>query len=824
MVALEQDESAKTKALARTVTLPVEGMTCAGCASKVERHIAEAAGVLATSVNLATGRAEVSYDPGRTDPSEIAGAVAALGYGVPTDSVALRVAGMTCATCTGRVERALLAVPGVLAARANLGAEEAVADVAAGTATTDQLVAAVISAGYEAEARVGEDERLAAFEARQARAARRETLMLVFSALLSLPLLLMMAAHFAGLAFTLPPLVQLALAAPVQFVAGWRFYAAAWRALRAGTGNMDLLVALGTSAAFLFSLAQLVRGSGFGGGAPALYFETSAVLITLVLLGRWLESRAKRGTTSAIRALMDLRPETARVLRDGAEIEIAAGQVVPGDVVIVRPGERVPVDGEVAEGQSEVDESLITGESLPVLKGPGDAVTGGAINGTGLLRVTVTRVGADSTLARIIRMVEGAQAGKAPVQRLVDRVSAVFVPAVLAIAAVTFGAWMALGGGLEAALVAAVSVLVIACPCALGLATPTAIMAGTGAAARHGILIKDAVALELLHRVDTVVLDKTGTLTEGRPRVEGIVATDMPDEALLKLAAAAQGGSEHPLAGAVITAAREIGGELPGPVADFQSHTGRGLTATVAGTPLAMGSRALMEEAGAGTDGLEARAVDMEETGLTVMWLAETGPAPRVLGLIAVADAVKEAAPSAIAALRALGLEPVMISGDNARVAEGVARLLGIEKVAAGVLPEGKSEEVNRLRGEGHVVAMVGDGINDAPALAAADVGMAMGTGTDIAMETAGVTLMRGDPRLIAGAVEISRLTYRKVRQNLFWAFFYNLVGIPLAALGLLSPVIAGAAMAFSSVSVVTNSTLLARWKGPQRNLEGEQS
>ena len=574
---------------------------------------------------------------------------------------------------------------------------------------------------------------------------------------------------------------------------------------------MDQLVALGTSAAYFFSLYELVRQ----GDQAVLYFEASAVLITLVLLGKFLEARAKRGTGQALRALMDLRPETATLLgEDGAESTVPLIAVAVGDRVLVRPGERIPVDGEIRSGSSEVDEALITGESAPIPRFPGDSVTGGAINGAGLLTVEVSRTGAETTLSRIIQMVQGAQASKAPVQRLADRISAVFVPAVLALAALTFLAWWGGGADFERALMIGVSVLVIACPCALGLATPTAIMAGTGVAARAGILIKDAVALEQAHNVDAVIFDKTGTMTEGRPVVTDVVALDMEEAELVRLAAAAQKGSEHPLARAIIAEAADA---TLDPLSDFQSITGQGITAVVAGRRLAMGNDKLMKASDIDTAPYRLAARDLETQGKTVMWLAETShdgvPHSALLGYVAVADPLRGTAGEAVAALKSLGLATIMMTGDNPRVGEAVGRALGIGRVLAGVAPEDKAAEVKRLQESGQTVAMIGDGINDAPALAAADVGIAVGGGTDIAMETAGVTLMRGDPLLLVDAIEVSRATYNKIRQNLFWAFIYNLVGLPVAAAGLLNPVFAGAAMALSSVSVVSNALLLTRWR-----------
>ena len=617
-----------------------------------------------------------------------------------------------------------------------------------------------------------------------------------------------------GLHWMLDGWLQLALAAPVQFWLGWRFYRAGWKALRAGTGNMDLLVALGTSAAFGLSLYLLFKHADHG--MPHLYFEASAAVITLVLLGKWLEVRARRQTTDAIRALNALRPATARVLRGDIEIVLPVEQVAVGDRVRVRPGERIAVDAEVMDGRSHVDESLITGESLPVLKAPGDRVTGGSINAEGALTLKTLAVGAETTLARIIRMVESAQAAKAPIQRMVDRVSAVFVPVVLGIALLTLVAWVGATGDWEQAVINAVAVLVIACPCALGLATPTAIMVGTGVAARHGILIKDAQALELAHTVTTVAFDKTGTLTEGRPSLVAVhAAPGLSRDDVLRLSAALQQSSEHPLARAVMAAVRMQ--QLPVPQAlESQALPGRGLQAIVDGQVVLLGSTRLMNEQGLNAGPLAQEAQRLEGDGRTVSWLMrEAGEHTELLGLLAFGDAIKASARDAVARLHALGIETVMLTGDNRGSAEVVARELGIRQFRAEVLPGDKAAVVQELRGAGQVVAMVGDGINDAPALAAADVGIAMSTGTDVAMEVAGITLMRGDPRLVADALNVSRRTYATLKRGLFWAFVYNVVGIPLAALGLLNPVVAGAAMALSSLSVVGNALLLRRWRPP---------
>ncbi|MCE2510313.1 MAG: cadmium-translocating P-type ATPase [Alphaproteobacteria bacterium] len=732
----------------RELSLPVKGMTCAGCANHVAKMLRALPGVFAAEVSFTLEQADLRFDPGLLDPARIADAIRAIGYQVPP------------ANATAKKEA---------------------------------------HAHYAHHASSPWQSRL-----------------LILSVLLTVPLAAQMAGEVAGLPFHLAPLVQMAIASLVQFVVGWHFYKAAWTALRHGNGTMDQLVALGTSAAYGLSAYRTLWPEAEG--ADALYFEASAIIITLVLLGKWLENRAKQGTSAAIRALMRLRPETARLVKDGKEIEVPVETLAVGDVVLVKPGEKLPVDGEVVAGASEVDESLITGESQPVEKEKGASVTGGSVNGSGLLRVVTTRVGAETTLARIIHLVEGAQASRAPVQKLVDQVSAVFVPAVLFVAVFTFAVQWLFTGAIGLAVIAAVSVLVIACPCALGLATPTAIVAGMGIAARHGILIKDLQALERTRKVTVMALDKTGTLTEGQPRVSRVLPAEGVDrETLLLLAASAQQGSEHPLARAILDAA---GGETLKPLEHFQSFTGRGLEAVVAGERLIIGSRRLMTESKIATASLDSQAIACESEGSTVMWVARAGEAPRLLGAIVASDPVRPNAAEALGRLQAMGIAIVMMTGDNQRTAAAVAGKLGIDRVLAELLPEQKIAEILRLREAGETVAMVGDGINDAPALAAADVGIAMGTGTDVAMAAAGVTLMRGEPLLLAETIRVSRATVSKIRQNLFWAFIYNVVGIPLAATGLLSPIIAGGAMAFSSVSVVSNSLLLARWRPLNENAE----
>jgi Cu+-exporting ATPase len=716
----------------------------------------------------------------------------------------LPISGMTCASCVGRVERALNKVPGVQSVSVNLANERAHVEVA-GQMDPAVLIAAVEKAGYTATLPQSET----ATQASQEQRLKRERWSLVMAIALALPLVLPMLVQPFGLHWMLPAWVQFLLATPVQFIFGARFYVAAWKAVRAGAGNMDLLVAIGTSAGYGLSIYQwLIAPAGV---EPHLYFEASAVVIALVLLGKYLESRAKRQTASAIRALEALRPERAIQLIDGREQEVAISALRLNDLVLVKPGERFPVDGEVVEGQSHADEALITGESLPVPKQPGDKVTGGAINGEGRLLVRTLALGAESVLARIIRLVEDAQAAKAPIQKLVDKVSPVFVPTVLVIALATLIGWWLYGAPLETALINAVAVLVIACPCALGLATPTAIMAGTGVAARHGILIKDAEALERAHEVSAVVFDKTGTLTSGAPKIAHLRAVDGNEALLLQQAGALQRGSEHPLAKAVLDACNDQG--LP--VADVsasQSLTGRGIAGTLDGRQLALGNRRMLDETGLKPGDLAANASAWEAEGRTLSWLIEQSPQLRVLGLFAFGDTLKEGALQAVQQLKARHISSHLLTGDNRGSARVVAQALGIDDVHAEVLPADKAATVAELKKTG-VVAMVGDGINDAPALAAADIGIAMGGGTDVAMHAAGITLMRGDPRLVPAALEISRKTYAKIRQNLFWAFVYNLIGIPLAVFGLLNPVLAGAAMALSSVSVVSNALLLKTWK-----------
>ncbi|UXZ84179.1 heavy metal translocating P-type ATPase [Burkholderia multivorans] len=828
---------------AHSVELDIDGMTCASCVSRVEKALAKVPGVTHASVNLATERATVEASAD-VSAARLVEAVEQAGYratpvesapstvtSAPVDrdathSIDLDIGGMTCASCVSRVEKALEKVPGVTHASVNLATERASVR-AAGPLDADALIAAVTNAGYRATlaAAPSAGAKAAASsipaapdrDARKRQEALRERNLVIASAVLSAPLVAPMLAAPLGIDAMLPGWLQLVLASIVQFGFGARFYRAAWHAVKARAGNMDLLVALGTSAAYGLSLWMLLRDPAHPGH---LYFEASAVIVTLVRFGKWLEARAKRQTTDAIRALNALRPDRARIVDNGVERDVPLAQVRVGTIVSVRPGERLPVDGRVVSGRSHVDESLITGESLPVPKDDGDAVTAGSINGEGALVVETTAIGAETTLARIIRLVESAQAEKAPIQRLVDRVSAVFVPAMLGIAVLTLVGWLLAGAGAETAILNAVAVLVIACPCALGLATPAAIMAGTGVAARHGVLIKDAQALELAQRATVIAFDKTGTLTEGKPSVTAFDPVDLPRDDALALAAAVQRHSDHPLARAVVAAYDAQRNAQAAPVAtDARAVAGRGVEARVDGRLLALGSTRWRDELGIVVPpALDARAAELERAGNTISWLMHADAPRAAIALIAFGDTVKPGARDAIAALADRHVASVLVTGDNRGSAAAVAAALGIGEVHAQVLPDDKARVIASLKREhGGVVAMVGDGINDAPALAAADVGIAMATGTDVAMHTAGITLMRGDPALVADAIDISKRTYRKIQQNLFWAFVYNLIGVPLAALGWLNPVIAGAAMAFSSVSVVTNALLLRRWKGRAR-------
>ncbi len=724
-------------------------------------------------------------------------------------TIDIGIGGMTCASCVARVEKALKKVPGVEQATVNLATESARIQVQSEDVSDARLRRAIRDAGYEPLTPE------AAESAEQA-SAWAGFAPVAWGLLLSAPLVLPMLADLWGQHWMLPAWLQFALATPVQFILGARFYKAGWHALKALTGNMDLLVSLGTTAGWLLSVWLWLHAHE--GHVPHLYFEGSAVVITLVLLGKWLEARAKRQTTEAIRALHALRPDKAHWISDEGEVDVPVAEILVDDLVVVRPGERFPLDGELIEGQTQVDESMLTGEPLPVSKGMGAQLTGGSINGDGRVLMRVTAVGHETVLSRIIRLVEDAQAAKAPIQRLVDKVAEIFVPVVLVVALLTLAVWMFMGASFETALIHAVAVLVIACPCALGLATPVAIMAGTGVAAKHGILIKDAQALEMAHRVQTVAFDKTGTLTVGQPRLIAHLPAPGMDAALaLGWATSVQSGSEHPLARAVLKAA-QAQGITPVAPQDLTAVPGRGVQAQVEGRHLLLGSLRWLQQEGLDASLWAEEVKTLQAQGATLSALAERAPnGVQGLLLMAFGDEPKAGAQEALAALRERGLKLVMISGDNQAAAEAMARRLGLRpedgEVLADVLPGDKAAQVQKLRKGGRIVAMVGDGVNDAPALAAADVGLAMGNGTDVAMHAAGITLMRGDVALVGDALDISARTVAKIRQNLFWAFAYNVAGIPLAAMGYLNPVIAGAAMALSSVSVMSNALLLKRWR-----------
>lgn len=802
---------------ARRLTLPVEGMTCASCANRIDRGLRKLGGVIRANVNLATEKALVEYDPTLVTVRDFVATVKELGYDVPVHRVRLMVGGITCASCVQRVEKALLRLDGVLSATVNLSTGVAVVEYVPGTVTIAAMEAAVQAVGYTLTPLAGESEGAEVAMRRREVLHWRNTFLL--AAVLSFPLVLAMAADLlptppAWLAFWQNGWVQLVLATPVQFVAGWTFYKDAYHNLKSRNANMSVLVSLGTSAAYVYSLVGLIGGTA--SGVHGLYFETSAILITLVLLGKYLEALAKGRTSEAIRKLVGLKAKTARLVRDGEEVDVPIEAVAVGDLLRVRPGEKIPVDGVVVEGRSNVDESMLTGEGMPVAKEPGDTVIGGSLNKTGSFIFRATRVGEDTALAQIVRAVEEAQGSKAPIQRIADVIANYFVPTVIAVAVVTFVGWYAGTGRLAPAILAMVAVLVIACPCALGLATPTAIMVGTGRGAEHGILFRGGEHLEVAGRLTTVVLDKTGTLTRGRPSLTDIyVHEGWSEEALLRLVASAEMASEHPLAQALVEAAKERGLSLQAPEA-FTAVPGQGVRARVDGREVRIGNEKLFAAEGISHEGLAVEKERLEGEGKTAMLVAVDG---QPAGLVAVADTLQPYAQETVATLKAMGLTVWLITGDNRRTAEAIGRAVGIppEHILAEVLPTEKADKVRQLKGAGKVVAMVGDGINDAPALATADLGIAIGSGSDVAIETAGVTLMRSDLRGIVGAIDLSRATLGKIRQNLFWALVYNLIGIPIAALGHLNPILAGAAMAMSSVSVTTNSTLLKRFQPMRR-------
>ena len=862
------------------VRFPVEGMTCASCVNRIERYLRKVDGVVEANVNLATETAAVRFDPARVDLDVLRSAVEAAGYEARIDraelsgtaatqaieigfrapegalagprTLALDIEGMTCASCVNRIERYLRKVDGVVEANVNLATERA-SIVARPEVTIDQLIAAVEAAGYEAKVLVDgapAPTAAGAVEEAEPHAAHREAARepetsfqqrhladtrrrLIVAAVLTTPLLVGLAsmtiAPFLP-AFLTNPWFQLAVATPVQFYAGWPFYKGAWKVARHRATDMNTLIAVGTSAAYIYSLAAILSPGFFQAAGFAteeslpLYFDTSAAIVTLILLGRFLEARARSHTSDAIKKLIGLQPRTARVLRDGAEVDIAIEEVIQGDVVLVRPGEKVAVDGLVRDGRSAVDESMITGESMPVTKEPGDEVIGGTLNTSGAFRFEATRVGRDTVLAQIVRLVQEAQGSKAPIQRLADLVTSYFVPAVLGIAALTFAVWFVFGPepAFNLALLNMVAVLIIACPCALGLATPTSIMVGTGKGAENGVLFRNAEALERLHNVRAVVLDKTGTLTEGKPRVTDVIrAPGAPDDGeILRLAASAERGSEHPLGEAIVRFAREERRLELADAGAFEAVSGQGIAAEVEGRDLLVGRPAFLETRSVDPSSLRDAAAELAGAGKTPVFVAVDG---RAVAVIAIADTLKTGSIEAVAELHRLGLEVMMLTGDNETTARAIARQAGVDRVLADVRPDEKAARVRNLQAEGKLVAMVGDGINDAPALARADVGVAIGTGTDVAIESGSVTLMSGDLRALVTALALSRATMRNIKQNLFWAFAYNVALIPLAAgffypfTGiLLDPIFAAAAMALSSVTVVSNALRLRRFRPPR--------
>jgi Cu+-exporting ATPase len=812
---------------AEKAQINITGMTCVNCAATIEKGLAETPGVEKANVSFASEKASVEYDPEKVDLGKLKDTISGLGYGVATKKSIFPVGGMTCAACVARVEEALSGVPGVVSANVNLGSEKATVEYTEGTAFAD-LKKAVEDAGYELGPEAERLEDVTAASQRELKGVRNR---FIFAAVLAALIMLLMWLPMQPWT----PYLLWALATPVQFWAGWRFYKGAWGALKHRTTDMNTLVAVGTSAAYFYSMIVVIAPGLFtaAGTGIGLYFDTSAMIVALILLGRFLEARARGQTSEAIKKLIGLNPRTATVIRDGKETEISVDDVLVGDIILVRPGERVPVDGVLREGYSSIDESMITGESIPVEKKTGDEVIGASINKTGSFRFEATRVGKDTTLARIVRLVEEAQGSKAPIQRLADIIASYFVPTVISLALVTFIIWYFTGPfpSLTYAILNFVAVLIIACPCAMGLATPTAIIVGTGKGAEHGVLIRNAETLERSHKINTVLLDKTGTLTRGEPMVTDIIALAMTEDEALSLAAAAEKGSEHPLGEAIVRAAEDRGLEIPA-ASDFSAIPGQGVEAAVDGKKVFLGNRRLMTENKLALNGLENEAVRLWEEGKTVMFL---GGDSRVSGLIALADTLKPEAEAAVGALHHLGIRVVMITGDNRRTAEAIARQAGIDSVVAEVLPENKSEEVKKLQEEGKVVAMVGDGINDAPALAQADVGIAIGTGTDVAVETGDITLISGDLGGIVTAISLSRRTVRTIKQNLFWAFAYNTALIPVAAgvlylafgnsgvpsglhfifgdYGFLNPILAAAAMAASSITVVSNSLRLKKYK-----------
>ncbi|MBE1554824.1 heavy metal translocating P-type ATPase [Sporosarcina limicola] len=794
-------------------TLQINGMTCSACANRIEKGLSKIEGVEKANVNFALERSTITYDPAQTNVKEFTERIEKLGYCVIQDKVNFDISGMTCAACATKIEKRISKMDGVSSASVNFALETIAVEYDGKQVETIDMITVVKKMGYELIPKQDSKDKMDHKEQEIKKQKRK----FIFSLILTIPLIWTMVAHFEFLSFIymphilMNPWVQLAFATPVQFIVGAQFYRGAFNSLRTKSANMDVLVALGTSAAYFYSLYLSIEWMNAGGvGSPELYFEASAVIITLIVLGKLFEVRAKGKTSQAIQKLLGLQAKTARVLRAGVELELPIEQVIAGDTIIVKPGEKIPVDGEIIEGRSAIDESMITGESIPVDKVAGDKVIGATINKNGSLQIKATKVGKDTALAQIVKVVEEAQGSKAEIQRLADRISGIFVPVVVVIAVTTFLIWFFIvtPGDFRSALIPTISILVIACPCALGLATPTSIMAGSGRAAEMGLLFKGGEHLENTRSIDTVVLDKTGTVTKGQPALTDITVTaGFTEDEVLQLVATAENQSEHPLAQAIVLGAKEKALTLL-EVTDFEALPGYGIRAIVSGREVLVGTRKLMNDYKIAILDSNAAMEKLESEGKTAMLIAVDH---NLAGVVAVADTVKETSKEAIARMQALGLEVIMLTGDNQRTAEAIARQVGLSTVIAEVLPEQKSEEIKKLQDQGKKVAMVGDGINDAPALAMANIGMAVGTGSDIAIEAADITLMRGNLNSVADAIIMSRKTMRNIKQNLFFAFFYNTIGIPIAAIGLLAPWVAGAAMAFSSVSVVLNALRLQK-------------
>lgn len=800
----------------KETSMQISGMTCAACAVRIEKGLKKLEGVEEATVNLALEKSAVRFDPAKTNIDTIQTKIRDLGYEVVNEKAEFDISGMTCAACSTRIEKGLNKLEGVVKANVNLALEKATVEYNPATLVKGDIIKKVEALGYGASVKEDTNQQ-ETIDQRQLEV-ERQTGKFLFSAILSIPLLWAMVGHFTFTQFLyvpemfMNPWVQFALATPVQFVIGKQFYVGAYKALKNGSANMDVLVALGTSAAYFYSVYLSFEAIGQTAHTVELYFETSAILITLIILGKLFEAKAKGRSSEAIKKLMGLQAKTATVERDGVEKEIPLEEVVVGDILHVKPGEKIPVDGKIVEGQSAIDESMLTGESVPVDKSIGDEVIGATINKNGFLKIEATKVGKDTALSQIIKVVEEAQGSKAPIQRLADKISGIFVPIVVVFAVLTFIVWYfwVTPGNFAEALEKLIAVLVIACPCALGLATPTSIMAGSGRAAEYGILFKGGEHLEMTHRINTVILDKTGTVTNGTPVLTDVFLADLQqEEAFLSLVGAAEKQSEHPLAQAIVQGIKEKGISLAN-VSGFEAIPGFGIKAFVDGNQLLVGTRKLMNQENVSVNHVLDRMDGLEREGKTAMLVAING---QYAGIVAVADTIKETSKAAVARLKEMGLDVIMITGDNQQTARSIAAQVGIDHVIAEVLPEGKADEVKKLQAQGKKVAMVGDGINDAPALAVADIGMAIGTGTDVAMEASDITLIRGDLNSIADAIFMSKKTIRNIKQNLFWAFAYNTLGIPVAALGLLAPWLAGGAMAFSSVSVVLNALRLQKVK-----------